>query len=230
MSFMGIKLKSYDEDNEHWDIKPELRSQGELRSAYQSVTASMTTLNYTAVIDKALRALPEYARDLVDWLIEDRIDSTNNEKYARQWSVVAVRPREKHAYHSSKKLIKSVNNSDWLIMIRGETMGKVDRRRPGRWDDPWRKSSPRRYYPRHHGRYDEREYNQHRQHYEEYNEYSRRQPVSIMPASEADEEDVDVLDGTFVSGMVNVGLFSSQEDAEKRMDKVLDDMAGEVTA
>lgn len=231
---MGIKFKAYDEETEYWDIEPELRSQGELQSAYKIATASLTDAKYRASIDKALKAFPEHGRDLIDWLIEDRNDATNNEKFIRQWSVAAVRPKEKHAYRSGKKLIKSVKGSNWLIMIKGETLGKVERRRPDRWDDPWRKPSTRRYYPRHYDRYDEREYIRPRPHYEEYNDYAPRPPVRVMPPydrreEEDDDDEEDPLDNTFVSGMINVGMFSSQEDAEKRMDKVLDDMAGKVT-
>jgi hypothetical protein len=229
---MGIKFKAYDEETEHWDIDPELRSQGELQSAYKNATASMTESKYRASIDKTLKAFPEHARDLIDWLIQDRTEATNNEKYIRQWSVAAVRAEEKHAYRSGKKLIKSVKGCDWLIMIKGETLGKVERRRPDRWDDPWRKASSRRYYPRHCDRFDEMEYNQPRPYYEEYNDYIPRPSVRVQHNYDRDEvvdEQEDPLNSTFVSGTVNVGMFSSQEDAEKRMDKVLDDMAGKVT-
>jgi hypothetical protein len=236
VGFMGIKFKAYDEDNEHWDIEPELRSQGELQSAYKNAVGTLTECKYRASVDKALKAFPEHARDLVDWLIEDRTDSTNNERYIRQWSVIAVRPKEKHAYHSGKKLIKSVKGSDWLIMIKGETVGKVERRRPDRWEDPWRQpNKARRYYPRHYDRFEDREDKRHRPHYEEYNEYMPRPPVRLGTGYEREEsrlagEDEDPLDGTYMEGMVHVGMFESREDAERRMDKVLDDMAGKVTA
>ena len=232
VGFMGIKFKSYDEDNEHWDIEPELRSQGELQSALENLTASIPESKYRASIDKALKAFPEVARDLIDWLIEDRTDSTNDEKYIRRWTVVAVRPKEKHAYRSGKKLIKAVKGSDWLIMIKGETLGKVERRRPGRWDDPWRKPyGTRRYYPRHYDRYDDMEYERHRPHYEDYDEPFRRPPIRVRPYEKGveDDEEEDNFDGTYMSGTVNVDIFSSREDAEKRMDKVLDDMAGKVS-
>jgi hypothetical protein len=226
---LGLKVKEYDEETERWDIEPELRSQGELQSACKIAMSSMTEPKYRASINKAIKAFPEDARDLIDWLIEDRTEATNNERYIRQWSVVAVRPREKHVYRSGKKLVKSVKGSDWLIMIKGETLGMVERRRPDRWDDPWRKPSSRRYYPRHYDRFDEREYNRHRPHYAEYDECT---PVRSMDerryAREDYEEEEDPLDDAFMSGMINVGTFSNQEDAEKRMDKVLDDMAGKV--
>ena len=230
VGFMGIKVKFYDEDNEHWDIEPELRSQGELETAYQTLTTSTTESKYRAAVDKAIKAFPKHARDLLDWLIEDRTDSTNNEKYVRQWSVVAVRPKEKHAYRTGKKLLKSVKGSDWLIMIKGETLGKIERRRPDRWDDPWRNPSPRIYYPRHYDRFDEREYDRHRPHYEEYNDYIPRPHARDRRDYEREVEEEDPLDNNFVSGTINVGMFSSQADAKKRMDKVLNDMAGKVTA
>jgi hypothetical protein len=43
------------------------------------------------------------------------------------------------------------------------------------------------------------------------------------------ESDDDPMDGGFRSGMINVGVFTGQEDAEKRMDKILDDMAGKLS-
>jgi hypothetical protein len=185
----------------------------------------MSESKYRASVDKALKAFPEYARDLIDWLIQDRADATNNEKYMRQWSIAAVRPREKHAYREGKKLVKAVKGSDWLIMIKGETVGKVERRRPDRWEDPWRKSSPRRRgrYPRHYARYDDREDERPRPHYEQHGDYPR---PPAMPSYERVVVEKDPLD----SGFLNVGLFSNQEDAEARMDRVLDDMAGMTTA
>lgn len=226
---LGLKLKEYDEETEYWNIEPELRSQGELQSALKNATSSMTDAKYRASVDKAIKAFPEHARDLIDWLIEDRTEATNNEKYIRQWSVTAVRPKEKHVYRSGKKLVKSVKGSDWLIMIKGETVGKVERTRPDRYDDPWRKPRPRRYYPGRYERFDEREYNRHRPHYNEYDEYIPRPPVRVMDerryAREEDDSEEDPLDEGFRSGVINVGMFSSREDAEERIDKILDDMA-----
>jgi len=225
---MGLKIKECEEEAEYWDIEAKLRSQGELQSAYKNATSSTTASKYQASLDKAVKALPEHARDLIDWLIQDRHEATNNEKFVRQWSVVAVRPKEKHAYRAGRKLVKSTKDSDWLIMIKGETVGKVERKRPHRYDDPWRKPAPRRSHPRLYDRY-EREYVRPRPHYEEYDLYPRRPPVRFVPYEDEEEEE-DRLDNTFLSGTVAVGMFSSQEDAESRMDKVLDDMAGKVTA
>jgi hypothetical protein len=183
----------------------------------------MSESKYRSSVDKAIKAFPEDARNLIDWLIEDRSEATNNERFMRQWSVVAVRPKAKHTYREGKKLVKSVKRSDWLIMIKGETLRKVERRRPDRWDDPWRKPSSRRYYPHHYDRYDDREYYRHRPHYAEYDESVPQPPVRVV--AEPYVEDPPVDDG-FRSGLVNVGMFSSQDDAEARMDKILDDMTG----
>lgn len=193
----------------------------------------MSESKYRCSIDKAIKALPEHARDLIDWLVEDRTEATNNERFIRQWTVAAVRPKEKHVYRTGKKLVKNVKNTDWLIMIKGETLGAAERSRPDRWDDPWRKPrprSPRRYYPRHYDRYDERQYPRPRPHYEEYDAYVPRPPVRMEePPYESESESDDEMDDGFCS-MINVGVFTGQEDAEKRMDKILDDMAGEITA
>lgn len=228
---LGLKVKEYDEETEYWDIEPELRSQSELKAAHENAASSTTESKYRSSIDKAIKALPQHARDLIDWLVEDRTEATNNEKFIRQWSVVAVRPKEKHVYRSGKKLVKSVKSTDWLIMIKGETLGSSERTRPDRWDDPWRKARPRRHYPRHYDRYDEPEYNRHRPHYEEY-AYVPRPPARVVEEdrryeSESESED-DTMDDGFRSGMINVGVFTGQEDAEKRMDKILDDMAGKL--
>lgn len=222
---LGLKIKKYDEETEYWDINPELRSQSELKAAHVNAASSMTESKYRSSIDKAIKAFPEEARDLIDWLIEDRSEATNNERFMRQWSVVAVRPKAKHVYHEGRKLVKSVKGNDWLIMIKGETLGKIERRRPDRWEDPWRKPNPRRNYPRHYDRYEDREYYRHRPHYAEYDDYVPQPPVRV--AAEPRVEDPPVDDG-FRSGLVNVGMFLSQEDAEARMDKILDDMTGKL--
>jgi hypothetical protein len=230
---LGLKVKEYDEETEYWDIEPELRSQSELKAAHENATSCFSESKYRSSIDKAIKALPQHARDLIDWLVEDRTEATNNEKFIRQWSVAVVRPKEKHVYHTGKKLVKNVKSTDWLIMIKGETLGCAERTRPDRWDDPWRKPRPRRRYPRHYDRYDEREYNRHRPHYEEYDADVPRPPVRVVDEDRRyeteSESDDDPMDGGFRSGMINVGVFTGQEDAEKRMDKILDDMAGKLS-
>ena len=50
---------------------------------------------------------------------------------------------------------------------------------------------------------------------------------SVRVVAEPRGEDPPVDDG-FRSGLVNIGMFSSQGDAEARMDKILDDMTGKL--
>ena len=232
---LGLKVKEYNEETDYWDIEPELRSQSELKAAHENATSSVSESKNRSSVDKAIKALPQHARDLIDWLVEDRMEATNNDNFIRQWSVAAVRPKEKHVYRQGKKLVKNVKSTDWLIMIKGETLGCTARTRPGRWSDPWRKPIPRRCYPRYYDRYDEREYNtQYRPHYEEYDRHAPRPPTRVTDDrhyesdSESESED-DPMDDGFRSGMINVRVFTGQENAEKRMDKILDDIAGKVT-
>lgn len=230
---LGLKIKEYDEVAENWILEPELRSQGELKSAHENAMSTMSESKYRSSIDKSIKALPEHARDLIDWLVEDRAVATNNSRFVRQWSVAAVRPREKHAYRSgSKKLVKNVKEHDWLIMIKGVNLGKVARTVPDRFMDPWAPPRILRCYPGRYDRFDGRDSarSRPRPHYEEEN-YIPRPPVrageqrGYGSEGDSDEDEPDPINDAFRSRMINVGMFSSQDDAEERMDKVLDDMA-----
>jgi dolichyl-phosphate-mannose--protein O-mannosyl transferase len=68
---LGLKVKEYDEETEYWDIEPELRSQSELKAAHENAASSTTESKYRSSIDKAIKALPQHARDLIDWLVEE---------------------------------------------------------------------------------------------------------------------------------------------------------------
>jgi hypothetical protein len=140
----GIKVKLQTEEPAYWRIYPELRSQAELREKHELATRGVSGSTYRASVEKALRALPEHARELIDYLFEDREEASSNERFKRRWCIAALQPKQKPSYGPDGGWIKCSKNTDWLVLIKGETVDGVARKRQGRWEDPWRKPTPRR--------------------------------------------------------------------------------------
>ena len=122
-----------------------MRSQDELKEQHKLATDGMSTEQHRAAIEKGIRAIPRDGGDLIDRLIEDREDATSTWKVRRKWSVVALRTQKKNPYSSSKKAGKSENETDWYVIIKGETVDHVKRILPHRRGDPWFKPAVRRY-------------------------------------------------------------------------------------
>lgn len=233
---IGIKFKEYYEDPGFWGLDPELRSQTELKEAYGNLTANISHSKYRASVDKVIRSLPSDAREEIEGLIEDRQKASCNEKFRRQWCVVAVRPKIKHHF-GGEGFFKSSKNQDWLVMIKGETADRTDRKRPARWEDPWRKPyEPRRRYPRLiEDDYYDRDYPTRPIVRERLPPAQVRPPIpcpSPIPILEDRRHrlltrDADI-DG-YRPGTIVVGDVANQEEAEKKMDEILDDLPGKFT-
>lgn len=236
ISFLGLSLKRFDEDGGFWGIDPELRSQNELQDALHALISRVSEAKYRASVEKAMRALPADARETVECLLEDRERNTSNYKFTRTWSVVAVRPKMKYHF-GGEGLFKSAKRQDWLIMIKGQTLDQAKRKRPTRWEDPWRKPyepvhrrSRRPHYPR---IIEENYYGR---------DYPRimprpRSPVDIRPLSPLPfvedhrhrqlTRDAEI-DG-FRPGTIVVGEVSNHEEAEKKMNEILTDLPNKLT-
>ena len=131
----GIRIKESYEECGFWYVDPEIRSQDELKELHKVAVDGMSTEKHRAAIEKAIRAIPKDGGDLIDRLIEDREDATSTWKVKRKWSVVAVRTQKKNPYSSSKKAGKSEKDTDWYVVIKGETVDHVKRIRPHRQGD-----------------------------------------------------------------------------------------------
>lgn len=232
-SILGIKLKEYFDDPGFWGMDPELRSQEELRVAYEALTTNVSLSKHRTSVEKTIRALPEEARESIEGLVEDRQQASSNEKFRRQWSVIAVRPKIKHHY-GGEGFFKSAKSHDWLIMLKGETVDRTERKRPNRWDDPWRKPYQprprRRRYPRVSPRVIEEDY------YER--DFRRRQahspircefPIPIIEDHRHRQITYDAQSDGFRPGTIIVNQVSNMEEAEKKMDEILEDLPNKFT-
>jgi hypothetical protein len=227
VKFLGLKVKRYDEDPGFWGIDPELCSQSELQDTLRHLMSNTSPANYRASVNKAMRALPEQARETVEGLVELRTQSTSNYQFKRQWGVVAVRPKIKNHF-GGDSWFKSVKSQDWLIMIKGETLDHTERRRPDRWDDPWRKPyrpvHRRRHYPTEDEYYDI--------------DYRRRSipapvrrpsPMSLLEDNRHRLLSWDAEVDGYRPGTIVVGDAFSHDDAEKKMDEILTDLPSKLT-
>lgn len=151
----GLKFRSYYEDTGFWESTAEYRTQGEMKEQHQFAAADLSTTKHKEAMQKALQAIPKKCGYEIDNLLEQRTAASSDERAKRQWTVVAVRPQQKHPYGSAKKWGKDPLYTNWLVTIKGETCDTVERSRNYKRDDPWRKRdyspirsrSPRRRYP-----------------------------------------------------------------------------------
>jgi len=153
----GIRLKSYFEEEGFWGTDPEYRTQDELKEQEKYASADLSPAKHKEAMQKIIRSIPKEGGFSIDTLIEDRTEASSHEDAKRQWSVVAVRPKQKFPYAGSKKKWgKNPDYTDWLVTIKGETVDTKERSRSFRREDPWRRrsrspisirSSPRRYPP-----------------------------------------------------------------------------------
>jgi hypothetical protein len=138
---LGIRVKSYEERAAYWGVDPELRSQAELQDMYVRLIKSTSESRNAALVDRAMRKLPVDAREEVECLLEDREKASSNDRFRRQWTVVCVRPKAKYHY-GGEGFFKSAKSQDWLIMLKGETVDRVIRKLPDRFEDAWRNPYP----------------------------------------------------------------------------------------
>jgi hypothetical protein len=151
----GIRFKSYFEEEGFWGTDPEYRTEEEMKEQEKFASADLSPAKHREAMQKIIRSIPKEGGFCIDTLIEERTEASSNEDAKRQWSVVAVRPKQKFPYAGSKKTWgKNPEYTDWLVTIKGETVDTKERSRSFRRDNPWRqrfrspvsiRSSPRQY-------------------------------------------------------------------------------------
>jgi len=240
---MGMKIKEYYEDPGFWGIDPEYRSQAELQDAYDDMTANASEIKHRATVNKAMRNLPADARESIEGLIELREKACSNGKFQRQWSVVAVRPKTKYHY-GGEGLFKSSKNKDWYIMLKGETVDRKERKLPNRWDDPWRK--PYQPLVRSRRRHIDDDYyggDWPRDRVRRLSPIRRPRspvyypppvhmpafPMAVMEDNRHRELSRDAEIDGYRPGTIVVGNVPTAGEAEKKMEKILEDLPGKFT-
>lgn len=226
---LGISFKRYYEDEGFWGTDAEFRTQGELKEQHQFAAADLSPSKHKEMMQKAIKAIPKKGGVAIEQLLEDRTDASNHEAARTVWEVVAIRPRQKHIYSSTKKWGKDPKTTDWLVTIRGEKVDSVERRQPFRRDDPWvrdfgrrdrgrrYRSPPRRIYER------ERSFSP-----------NRRVPIfhppprTLSPPRRGGTVEA-IPDEGFRPGTLVVGKILSKEEAEKKMDEIWERMTSKVT-
>lgn len=234
--FLGLKLKSYYEDVGYWATESELRTEAEMREQEMIAGADMTYPQAQALLRKALQALPKKGGLEIDRLLNERTECTSHEEAKREWIVVAVRPKQKYAYGSSKKWGKDPLTTDWLVTLRGTTIDTENRSRSYRGHDPFlarqasRSRSPYRPCYRSISPLPRR-----RPRYPVVERYIRprsrdrspfrplpvmRNPIRSLPIR---EREVFVEDG-YVQGKVVVGKIMTRDEAEEKMVGIWEEM------
>jgi len=190
-----------------------------LKEQHQFAAGDVAPAKHKEMMQKAIRAIPKKGGVAIDQLLEDRTVASNHEDAKTVWEVVAIRPKEKHAYSSPKKWGKDPKTTDWLVTIRGEKIDTVERRQPFRRADPWirdfsKRGSGMRYRSPPRRRY-EREYS--------FSPVVERrvpiihpQPRALSPPRRGEA----TPDEGFRSGTLVVGKILSKEEAEKKMDEI----------
>lgn len=223
-SFLGLKFRSFFEDAGFWTTNSELRSQSEMKEQHLFSAAGISNLKHQEAMKKAIQMIPKDGGRQIDMLIQDRADACSNKTVKRQWCVVAVRPQEKYPYSSSKKWGKDPLTTNWLVTIKGETVDTVERHRPYRREDPWRKRAS----------YRERSYSPQRRPYRrnrlievmprrQYRSPVReaRRPVDDLPICQPRGDPVNEKTQT---GTLVVAKLISQDEAEKKLEKLWAEM------
>lgn len=230
-SFLGFKFKEFFENPAYWTTNAELRSQSEMKEQYLFASAGMSPAKHKDAMKKAIQMIPKDGGHHIDTLIQERNDTCSDERIKRQWSVAAVRPQQKYPYSSSKKWGKVPETTDWLITIRGETVDTVERYRPHRREDPWR---PRTSYS-----YRERSFSPRRRPYREdrfldviprrNRSFLREDSFPIVPLPIRHPRG-DTLNERAQTGTLVVEKLMSEDEAEKKLEKILADMNKEASS
>ncbi len=138
----GLKIKSYYEDSGFWDTNSELRTEAEMKEQHDISRANLSAAKHKEAMQKAIQAIPKEGGAHIDRLLEERSEACSiNAK--REWSVVAVRSKQKYPYSSNKAWGKDPRYTDWLITIKGETVDTLQRGRTLRWEDPFERQDER---------------------------------------------------------------------------------------
>lgn len=238
-SILGIKFKTYFEDEGFWGTDAELRTQKELKDKHEQAIAGLSPEQHKSAMQKAIQAIPKNGGNHVDNLVEERNDSSSNENVKRDWVIVAVTPKARFPYSSAKKWGKDVMTTDWVITIRGSTISREERTRSNRWEDPWQRRYRSPVQDRHH--FNSRSRGTRRRGVEPI--YYEEAPYVRRPRSRSRETeiiDIDVIrprlhvprevsiDQGFIPATVMIGQIPSKEEAEKKMEDIWAKMSGKV--
>lgn len=224
IKFLGLKLTRFYEDHGFWGTDPEFRTQGELKEQHLFAAGDLSPAKHKEMMKKAIQAIPKKGGVAIDQLLEDRIDASNHEDAKTIWEVVAVRPKEKHLYSSSKKWGKNPKTTDWLVTIRGLKIDSPERSQPLRRTDPWvrdfggssrrYRSPPRRYYERERSFSPDVRVRRRREPIIIHPEYRDMSPPRRRGTMEA------IPDDGFRPGTLVIGKIPSKEEAEKKIDEI----------
>lgn len=231
--FLGLKFKNYYENRGFWGTDPEFRTVKEMKEAETLFSADKSSAKAKEAICKVLQALPNEGGIAVDHLLDERTEASSHEDAKREWSIVAVKPKQKFPYGAgNKKWGKDPKYTDWLITIKGVTVDTQDRSRNFRRDDPWRKHNRNSSYNR---RYRSRSpIGRHHSGRRDYIDIRPRdrspfRPLPVMrnpvrtPLPMRERGEIYIADG-YVQGKVVVGKIMTKKEAEDKMIGIWDDM------
>ena len=137
-SLIGLKFAEYEEKPGYWGLYPELRSQAELKEKHELAACGVSKSKYEASIEKTIRALPTDAQKSLYILAHDR-EWASCRGFRCHWYVAAIEPKHKQ----SSFFGLSSKCTEWLVMIKGETIDEGMKGRPVRSGDPWMKPMSR---------------------------------------------------------------------------------------
>ncbi len=228
--FFGLKIKGYYENSGFWELHPELRTEAEMKEQHDISCDNLPPSKHREAMQKAIQAIPKEGGSHIDRLLEERTEASSMDA-KREWSIVAVRSKQKFPYGSNKKWGKDPKYSDWLITIKGETVDTFQRDRHSRWEDPFQQRDGRYRSPiRIRSRSPARRRVHPRRRLPRYSGPLRPQPTSQRPfflrqSSVGLPTPIDAK-GDFRSGSLVVGKLMSVEGAEEKMK----DIWAEITA
>jgi hypothetical protein len=201
-----------------------------MKEQHMFAAAGMSAAKHKDAMKKAIQRIPKDGGRHIDALIQERTDACSDEIIKRQWSVVAVRSQEKYPYSSSKKRGNSPLTTNWLITIKGETVDTVERYRPYRRENPWRARvlyRERSFSPR------SRPYREN--HITEVIPHCRHRPIVVREEWRPIDPPLtrqprgDAVDEKIQTGTIVVGKLMSQNEAEKKLEKIWVEMNKEST-
>ena len=201
-----------------------------MKEQHLLAAAGMSAAEHKDAIKKAIQVIPKNGGCQIDRLIQERIECCSDETVKRQWSAVAVKPLEKCPYSSSKKWGKDPLTTNWIITLKGETVDTVERHRPFRGEDPWRKRDW----------YRERSFSPRRTQYREncildVMPRSRERPIfrgerRLIDPPWVHQPRGDAVNEKTQTGTLVVAKLMNQDEAEKKLENIWAKMNKEASA
>jgi len=103
----------------------------------------MKSAESIASLEKKLASLPAQIRREISYLIQDREKLSSNNKFTRSWKLIDIEPKPPSLPVASSSWIAwwrgQSSVTDWLIVLKGETVEGIWDSNPVRFDDPFRK-------------------------------------------------------------------------------------------